>query len=194
MLFFGRVGAHPWNSNRSHDAEEVSPRFHGQLHPSVTDLASQGDARRFPRIIILLSYNSSNSWIGEAGIHEDAHLHPRGSNAARYAHSPLVNERRRDADAHGNTEIGTFYRGEPSFVRFTSKLGEPSSRTRHAFELEDFPTARGRTRCVDSYVAKRRLRFDKSNCRKLIDADFPPRNGSSLCSKMLRRSLRFSEG
>lgn len=37
--------------------EKLSPRF----HPNVTDLTSRGDAARFPRIIILLSYNSFNS-------------------------------------------------------------------------------------------------------------------------------------
>lgn len=46
-------------SERGHDegVEKLSPRF----HPNVTDLTSRGDAARFPRIIILLSYNSFNS-------------------------------------------------------------------------------------------------------------------------------------
>lgn len=149
MLFLRRVGAHPWNSNRSHGAEKVSLCFHGQLHPNVTDLASRGDAGRFPRIIILLSYNNSNSWREDsrrrrrrrrAGV---AHLHSRWANACPIrARSPLVNERRRDADTRGNTEIGTFY----GFVRFTSETwnlgGTPSSRTRHAFEPRDSPTRR----------------------------------------------------
>jgi len=39
------------------EVEKLSPRF----HPNVTDLTSRGDAARFPRIIILLSYNSFNS-------------------------------------------------------------------------------------------------------------------------------------
>lgn len=43
--------------SRGGGAEKLSPRF----HPNVTDLTSRGDAARFPRIIILLSYNSFNS-------------------------------------------------------------------------------------------------------------------------------------
>lgn len=94
--------------------EKLSPRF----HPNVTDLTSRGDAARFPQIIILLSYNSFNSRVSKTG--------PRGGSKAgmlgslyrpsgerlRYA----LNERRRDAVAHGNVEIGTFCRRDSTMI------------------------------------------------------------------------------
>lgn len=54
---------------RGHEAgvEKLSPRF----HPNVTDLTSRGDAARFPRIIILLSYNSFNGRASKTGEGEE---------------------------------------------------------------------------------------------------------------------------
>lgn len=43
--------------SREAEVEKLPARF----HPNVTDLTSRGDPARFPRIIILLSYNSFNS-------------------------------------------------------------------------------------------------------------------------------------
>lgn len=53
------------------EVEKLSPRF----HPNVTDLTSRGDAARFPRIIILLSYNSFNS--RESKVGEESEEMPR---------------------------------------------------------------------------------------------------------------------
>lgn len=49
------------------------PSIDGRLGPNVTDPPSRGDAARFPRIIILLSYNSSNSW----DAHNSRCMYPR---------------------------------------------------------------------------------------------------------------------
>lgn len=55
------------------DGESFLPSIDGRLGPNVTDPPSRGDAARFPRIIILLSYNSSNSW----DAHNSRCMYPR---------------------------------------------------------------------------------------------------------------------
>lgn len=81
----------------------------------MTDLTSRGDAARFPQIIILLSYNSFNSREGKTGEEDNAGFSLSRRSAGerlRYA----LNERRRDAVAHGNVEIGTFCRRDSTMI------------------------------------------------------------------------------
>lgn len=87
------MGAHPQLKSHEEGGESFLRSFHGRLRPNVTDPPSRGRTEaRFPRIIILLSYNSSNSWERERQV----------CRCSLASDSGRVNERRRDADAHGS--------------------------------------------------------------------------------------------
>lgn len=104
--------------------EKLSPRF----HPNVTDLTSRGNIARFPRIIILLFYNSFNSRESKMREENNARIslyrvHARSfGERLRYA----LNERRHDAVTHGSVEIGTFYRCDSTMISHDRNSRESS--------------------------------------------------------------------
>lgn len=125
---------------------KLSPRF----HPNVTDLTSREDAARFPRIIILLSYNSFNSRESKT----------RGSNVGAPSHSQrlsgerlryVLNERRRDATRRRpweRVEIGTFCRRD-STMTLRDRNSRETSRAARSFHFSNFIVLSTRYRRTD---------------------------------------------
>lgn len=121
------------------------PSIDGRLRPNVTDPPSRGDAARFPRIIILLSYNSSNSWGGRAHLRQvcmDPRLHLRYG--ARKWKAPRCRRPREYRDWHILAE-GREQNLERTFVTYERHAFQGSKNPR-ATDKSNFPTKLTRAR------------------------------------------------